>query len=128
MTRKLKILTVDRKNDDGYWIAGIFQTEEEIAEYVKLHLFEDQAFEVLHANLSPEFKTMENGEYAYQVLVVNSKNFVVEKILPPENFRGLYIDDFEKLPLRIFISAKDAKDLKQKCIKIMLDRANRSKR
>ena len=41
MKGKLKILTVERKNDDGYWIAGVFNTDEEVNEYIKLYLFED---------------------------------------------------------------------------------------
>ncbi len=119
MKKKLKILTVDRKNDDGYWIAGIFDTDEEIEKYVDLYLFDDVNFEVEEFDYPQEAKCLANGEYVYQVLVVNQVTFVIEQILAPENFSGIYIDDNPKLPLRIFLSAKNAADVKQKCLKIM---------
>jgi len=119
MKRKLKVLTVDRKNDDGYWIAGIFNTDEEIAKYIELYLFEDAVFEVQEFDYPQEIKPLENGEYAYQVVVINPETFIIEQILAPENFNGLYLDENPKLPLRIFLSAKNAADVKQKCLKIM---------
>lgn len=120
--KKLKILTVDRKNDDGYWIAGVFNTDEEIAKYIELYLFEDAVVEVQEFDYPNEVKPLANGEYVYQVVVVNSETFVIEHILAPENFNGLYIDENPKSPLRIFISAKNAEDVKQKSLEIMTNR------
>lgn len=119
--KKLKILTVDRKNDDGYWIAGIFNTDEEIAKYIDLYLFDDAVVEIQEFEYPHEAKPLANGEYAYQVVVVNSETFVIEQILAPENFSGFHIDETPKLPLRIFISAKNAAEVKQKCLKIMAE-------
>ena len=116
---KLKILTVDRKNDDGYWIAGVFNTDEEIAKYIALYLFDDVAVEVQEVDYPNETFPLENGEYAYQVLVVNPKRFVIEHILSPENFQRAYIEDQPKSPLRLFLSARNASELKQKCLKMM---------
>ncbi|MES2653289.1 MAG: hypothetical protein V4663_16230 [Bacteroidota bacterium] len=122
MKRRLKILTVDRKNDDGYWIAGIFNTDEEVAKYMELYLFDDAVVEVQEFDYPAEVSSLPNGEYAYQVLVVNPENFVIEQILSPENFTGFRIDDQEKLPLRLFLSARNAAEVKQKCLKIMAER------
>ncbi|MBC7615090.1 MAG: hypothetical protein H7202_03390 [Pedobacter sp.] len=122
MKRKLKILTVERKNDDGYWIAGVFNTDEEVNKYIKLYLFEDAVTEVQDLDYPNEVKSLPNGEYAYQVVVVNPEKFVIEQILAPEDFSGLLIDDNPKLPLRIFLSAKNAEDVKRKCLKIMAAR------
>ena len=126
MKRKLKILTVGRKNDDGYWIAGVFNTDEEVNKYIKLYLFEDAVTEVQDFDYPNEVNSLPNGEYAYQVVVVNPEKFVIEQILAPEDFSGFLIDDDPKLPLRIFISAKDAEDVKQKCLKIMAARIDMS--
>lgn len=122
MKRKLKILTVGRKNDDGYWIAGVFNTDEEVNKYIKLYLFEDAVTEVQDFDYPNEVNSLPNGEYAYQVVVVNPEKFVIEQILAPKDFSGFLIDDDPKLPLRIFLSAKDAEDVKQKCLKIMAAR------
>lgn len=122
MKQKLKILTVDRKNDDGYWIAGVFNTDEEIAKYIELYLFEDAVVEVQEFDFPNEVKALENGEYVYQVVMVNPEKFVIEHILSPENFKGLYIDDNPKLPLRIYLSAKNAAEVEQKCLKIIAER------
>ena len=119
--KKLKILTVDRKNDDGYWVAGVFNTDEEIAKYIELYLFDDAVVEVQEFDYPQGAKPLANGEYAYQVVVVNSDTFVIEHILAPENFNGLYIDENPKSPLRIFISAKNAADVQKKCLKIMAE-------
>lgn len=116
---KLKILTVDRENDDGYWIAGVFNTDEEIAKYMELYLFDDATVEVQEVDYPNEIVPLANGEYAYQVLVVNPKKFVIEHILSPENFQGNSIDDQPKSPLRLFLSAKNAAELKEKCLKMM---------
>ena len=122
MKRKLKILTVERKNDDGYWIAGVFNTDEEVNKYIKLYLFKDAVTEVQDFDYPNEVNSLPNGEYAYQVVVVNPEKFVIEQILAPKDFSGFLIDDDPKLPLRIFLSAKDAEDVKQKCLKIMAAR------
>lgn len=122
MKKKLKILTVDRKNDDGYWIAGVFNTDEEIAKYIELYLFDDAVVEVQEFDPPTKVEALENGEYAYQVLVVNPEKFIIEQILTPEHFNGFYIDDQPKFPLRIFLSAKNAAEVEQKCLEIMEER------
>lgn len=119
MNKKLQILTVDRKNGDGYWIAGIFQSDEEISKYIDLYLFDDDEFEVEEVDFPREIKSLENGEYAYQVLVVNDDAFVIEKILVPEEFTGFRIENDPKSPVRIILSAKNAADVQLKCLKIM---------
>lgn len=122
MKQKLKVLTVDRKNDDGYWIAGIFKTSEEIAKYIELYLFDDVDVEVQEFEYPHEDKALENGDYAYQVVVVNPKKFVIEQILAPENFKGVYLEEDPKSPLRIYLIAKNAAEVEKKCLKIMADR------
>ena len=122
MNEKLKILTVDRKNDDGYWIAGLFKSDEEIAKYIELYLFDDAVFEVQEFDYPTQVKPLENGEYAYQVVMVNPEKFVIEKILAPEQFNGLQIDEHPKRPTRIYLSAKNAADVAEKCLKIMAER------
>ena len=119
MKKKLKILTVDRKTDNSYWIAGIFDTDEEIDKYVELFLFDDAVFEVQEFEHPISIDCLPNGEYAYQVLVVNPTEFIIEHILAPHHFNGFHIDENPKMPIRIFISAKNAADVKQKCLKIM---------
>jgi len=122
MNEKLKILTVDRKNDDGYWIAGIFESDEEIAKYIELYLFDDAVTEVQEFDYPTQVKPLKNGEYAYQVVMVNPEKFVIEQILAPEQFKGFYIDDNPKSPIRFYLSAKNAGDVEQKCLKIMAER------
>ena len=122
MKEKLKILTVDRKNDDGYWIAGIFNNDEEIAKYVELYLFDDAVIEVQEFDYPTKVEPLENGEYAYQVVMVNPEKFVIEKILAPEQFNGLQIDEHPKRPTRIYLSAKNAADVAKKCLKIIAER------
>ena len=122
MKRKLKILTVGRKDDDGYWIAGVFNTDEEVNKYIELYLFDDAVTEVQDFDYPTDIKSLPSGEYAYQVVVVNPEKFVIEQILAPEDFSGFLIDDNPKFPLRIFLSAKNAEDAKQKCLKIMVER------
>ncbi|MEJ5996387.1 hypothetical protein WG904_18305 [Pedobacter sp. Du54] len=122
MKEKLKILTVDRKNDDGYWIAGVFKNDEEIAKYIELYLFDDAVTEIQEFDFPNEVRALENGEYAYQVVMVNPHKFVIEHILAPEKFNGFYIDDNPKQPLRIYLSAKNAAEVEQKCLKIMAER------
>lgn len=119
MKRKLKILTVDRKNDDGYWIAGVFDTDEEIANYISLYLIDDNNVEVQEVDYPQVVSSLPNGEYAYQLLVVNPTKFVVEHILAPEHFTGFRVDQEPKSPTRIFLSAKNAMEVKQKCLEIM---------
>lgn len=122
MTQKLKILTVDRKNDDGYWIAGVFDTDEEIAKYIELYLFDDAVVEVQEFDYPNKVTPLKNGEYAYQVVMVNPEKFVIEQILAPETYSGPYIDESPKSPLRIFLSAKNAVEVEQKCLKIIAER------
>ena len=119
--KKLKILTVDRKGDDGYWVAGVFETDEEIAKHIELFFFEDTSFEIEEIDYEKEIKCLANGEYAYQVIVVNSETFVIEQILAPEDYTGQHINDHPKQPLRIILAAKNAADVKQKCLKIMAE-------
>ncbi|RZK26326.1 MAG: hypothetical protein EOO43_03175 [Flavobacterium sp.] len=122
MKEKLKILTVDRKNDDGYWIAGAFRSDEEIAKYIELYLSEDAVVSVQEFDFPIEPTSLENGVYAYQVVMVNPEKFVIEQILAPEEFKGVYIEDHPKSALRIYLSAKNAADVEQKCLKIMAER------
>ncbi len=122
MRQKLKILTVDRKNDDGYWIAGVFNTSEDIAKYIELNLFDDAVVEVQEFEYPREDRALENGEYAYQIVVVNPEKFVIEQIIAPENFKGFYVEENPKSPLRIYLSAKNAAEVEKKCLKIMADR------
>ncbi|MGF1925041.1 MAG: hypothetical protein ACQUHE_12750, partial [Bacteroidia bacterium] len=122
MKRKLKILTVDRSKDDGYWIAGVFDTDEEIQKYIELYLFDDPVVSVEEVDYPNEIRPLPNGEYAYQVLVANPENFIVEAILPPERFTGFRVVSDAKSPTRIFIAAKNAAELKTKCLSIMADR------
>lgn len=122
MKRKLKILTVDRPHDDGYWIAGVFDTDEEIQKYIELYLFDDPVVSIEEVDYPKDVKSLPNGEYAYQVLVANPENFIVEAILPPESFTGFRVVSEAKSPTRIFISAKNAAELKAKCLTIMADR------
>ena len=122
MKQKLKILTVDRKNDDGFWIAGAFDNDEEILKYINLYLLDDAVTEVQEFDYPNEVKALENGEYAYQVVVINPEKFIIEQILAPENFKGFYVEEKLKSPLRIYLSAKNSKDVEQKCLKIMAKR------
>ncbi|SFH45678.1 hypothetical protein [Pedobacter insulae] len=119
MNKKLQILTVDRKNGDGYWIAGIFENEEAVSKYIDLYLFEDDDFEVETFDFPNEVKSLDNQEYAYQVLAINNTTFAIERILDPEDFRGLTIENDPKSPLRITLSAKNAADAQAKCLQIM---------
>lgn len=123
MFKKLKALWISLKDDPEYRMAGIFDSEEEIAKYTALFLFEDDNFmvkdyELPHATIRP----LENGEYIYQIRVIHPRAFVIERILAPETFYGCYIDDYPALPLRIILSAKDANDARQKCLRIMAER------
>jgi len=121
MKKKLKVLTVDRKNNDGYWIAGIFGTDAEVANYIDLYLFDDAVVEVQEFDYPQTISPLANGEYVYQVLVVNPETFVIEHILHPENFDGLHMEENSKSPSRIFLSARNAEDVKQQCLKIMAE-------
>lgn len=122
MKQKLKILTVDRKNDDGYWIAGVFTCDEEIAKYLSLYLDEDAVVEVQEFDYPNEPKALESGEYAYQMAMVNPQKFVIERILAPADYKGPFIEELPKSPLRIYISAKNATEAHKKCLKIMFER------
>ncbi len=122
MKQKLKILTVDRKGDDGYWVAGAFNSDEEVAKYIDLYLFADAVVEVQEFDYPNEPKALDNGEYAYQVVMVNPEKFVIEQILAPEDYKGLMIEERVKSPLRIYLAAKNAAEVEQKCLKIMAER------
>jgi len=121
MNKKLQILTVDRKNGDGYWIAGIFENEEAVSKYIDLYLFEDDEFEVETFDFPQEVKSLDNNEYAYQVLVINTTTFAIERILDPKDFNGFHIENDPKMPLRIILSAKNAADARAKCLQIMAE-------
>ena len=126
MKKKLKVLTVDRKNNDGYWIAGVFDTDVEVAQYIERYLFDDAVFEVQEYDYPLEVTPLANGEYAYQILVVNPETFVIENILAPNSFKGVQVEESEKTPTRIYLSAKNAEDVRQQCLKIMSDRITHS--
>jgi|GEM_PF-2193878 len=127
MFKKLKALWIKLKDDPEYRMAGIFDSEEEIAKYRALFLFEDDHFLIKDYKLTGSaIQPLENGEYVYQIRVVHPCAFVIERILAPETFYGCYIDDYPALPLRIILSAKDAKDVRQKCLHIMAERIQKT--
>lgn len=70
----------------------------------------------------PDYSCIEplsNGEYVYQVLVTDSTSFIIEAILKPGFYKEAYIDNYQKIPIRIILSAKNRIDLREKCLKIM---------
>ncbi|MCY1511618.1 hypothetical protein D9M68_460520 [compost metagenome] len=112
MDQKIKVLIVERKHEEGYWIAGTFLSDEAVAQYVDLYLFEEDEYEVEEFPLILPVKPLQNGEYAYQVLVQNQNEFLIEAILDPDEYTGPSLN--AKLPLRIQISARNAEQAREK--------------
>lgn len=120
MDQKIKVLIVEHKHEEGYWIAGAFLSDEAVAQYVDLYLFEEDEYEVEEFPLALPVKPLQNGEYIYQVLVLNQKEFLIEEILDPEDYAGPYMN--HKLPLRIRVSARNAEDAREKSRILLKDR------
>lgn len=117
--KKLKVLTVDRANGDGYWIAGLFDSDEELFKYIELHFFDESDYEIEEVAYQLDLRCLANGEYAYKVIVANPTTFIIDQILAPETYNGPLVDDNPKYPLTLILAAKNASDLKGKCLEMM---------
>lgn len=117
--KKLKVLTVDRENGDGFWVAGLFDTDEELLKYIDLHFFDESDYEVEEVSYQLDLRCLANGEYVYKVIVANPTTFIIDQIIAPETYNGPAVEDDPKNPLTLILSAKNASDLKGKCLEMM---------
>lgn len=119
MEEHLKILTVERPNNDGFYIAGVFQSEAEVSRYIDLYLTGEEDYEVINQQKQTSIIPTINGEYVYQMLVASPSRFFIEKILDPEEYEAPCFLVSEKEPLRILLAARNGADAAKKCRQLM---------